>query len=142
MFIIGFLLFVFAISGYKLHEYIPAIAPPKASGDGDKKQVKPMGEHLFKDADIINLNVLGQASLSVPYSILVSVQYSKLKDKFYQKPVLLNSNGEVFIARPVKPFMKMIDFLLDDMRPPNFENSYEKAEFITELNYWNIPSVP
>ena len=93
------------------------IAPPKASGDGDKGSVKPEGEHVFKETESINLNVLGQATLSVPYSTLVSVQYSKLRDKFYQKSVFLDSKGEVFVARPVKPFMKMIDFLLDNMRP-------------------------
>jgi len=137
MFVVGFLLFIFAISGLKIEKYVPAIAPPSATGPA-----KPMGEYFFKETDIINLNVLGQAALSVPYKILVSVEYSKLKAKFYQAPVLLNAKGEVFIARPVKSFSKMIDFLLDNMRPQNFENSYERAEFLTELNYWDIPSVP
>ena len=55
---------------------------------------------------------------------------------------MLNAKGEVFIARPVKSFMKMINFLLDDMSPQSFESPYEKAEFLTELNYWNIPNIP
>ena len=144
MFIIGFLIFIFAISGLKLQEYIPAIAPPKVSTEGvsSNRTVKPTGECIFKESDLINLNVLGQKTLSVPYRILVSVEYSKLRDMFYQKPVFLDSNGEVFLARPVKPFMKMIEYLLDDMKPPNFENPYDTAEFITELNYWSIPKYP
>ena len=137
MFIIGFLLFIFAISGLKLATYVPAIAPSSEKGPS-----KPMGEYYFKETDIVNFNVLGQADLSVPYSVLISVEYSKLKSKFYQKPVLLNAKGEVFIARPVKSFIKMIEYLLDNMQPQNFENSYERAEFLSELNYWNIPSVP
>ena len=47
--------------------------------------------------------------------------------------------GRYFIDRDGETFLKLIDFLRNDILP-NFESDEEKIHFFEELEFWQIPT--
>ena len=95
---------------------------------------------LEKAPQFVDLNLGGVTTLRTTLDTLTKYSESALAQMMANKYYLRTKDKKVFIDRDATAFRHLINYLRTD-KLPYFRTKIEEADFLEELDYWQIPNV-
>ena len=109
----------------------------KKEWDNEQKMVKEKSVSTMDE--IISLNVGGVTKgFMVRKSLLTSIPGSALEAMFSGRHALHKLDGKVFVDRNPDVFMRIIDYLRNNMRLPESLSAVELEMVKLEMDFWGI----